>query len=74
MAIKLGSITLGLDINITTPTGGPISIATAEVDVPTSTNATRVGATITIDEQVIRHEIAAVLMTTARELERDLTD
>lgn len=67
--MALTATTLTLELHLSTSTGGPVVVGSGEVDVPLSAETVAQGVRITIDESVLRHEIAAALMDLARQVE-----
>ena len=72
MALSIG--TLKLELQLTTTSGGPIILGGGTIDVPVHAASTRHGATLTIDQDVLRHELACALMDAARQIEAEATD
>ena len=72
MAKSTGTIPIGtlrLELQLTTDTGGPITLGQADIDMTGRLESTRDGATITVDHDIIKHEIAAALIDAARQLD-----
>lgn len=67
MAIDIG--TIGIEIHATTSTGGPIILAEGVVTIPASAVPSGDGVIVTVHESSIRHEIAGMLISVARQLE-----
>lgn len=67
--MALTATTLTLEVQLTTSTGGPVVVGSGEIDVPLSTESMEQGVRVSIDQPVLRHEIAAALMDLARQIE-----
>lgn len=67
MALTANTITL--ELHLSTRAGGPVVIGSGEVAVPLSAESIEQGVRVSIDEPVLRHEIAVALMDLARQIE-----
>lgn len=65
----LGTVTIRL--HLTTGVGGPITLGTAEVDVPVTAVADGASARLIIDQRALRAEIADALVGVASKIREE---
>lgn len=68
MTANLGTITI--ELHVVTKHGGPITLGEATIDVPMTMAPTPGGATLTINQAALRHEIANALIDAANQIDQ----